>query len=111
MPVGAVIVRYEELREANRDDRMLEASITRLLSAVLAMAGRFDEAREWERRSTRVLEEAAIALGSRSIVADAREVAGDRAGAERELEAQWHYFRDALRGTGMPAHGLAMAAA
>ena len=58
MPVGRAIRRCEELREANRDDRVLEAVITRCLSALLAMAGRFDDARESARSSSRVLEEA-----------------------------------------------------
>ncbi len=32
------------------------------------------------------------------IAAEAKELAGDRAGAERELEAKWLYFRDTLGG-------------
>src|SRR5207249_10521987 len=43
MPVGDAMRRCEELRDANRDDRVLEAVIMRCLSALLAMAGRFDE--------------------------------------------------------------------
>ena len=111
MLVGDAIRRCEELRDANRDDRMLEAVITRCLSALLAMAGRFDEAHESGRRSSRVLDEAktASSFGTRGrLAAQAKELAGDRAGAERDLEAMWLFFREALGGA--PA-GNAMSAA
>ena len=101
MPVGDAMRRCEELRDANRDDRVLDAVITRCLSALLAMAGRFDEAREYGRRSSRVLDEANMSTPSwltREIAAEAKELAGDRAGAERDLEAMWLYFRDTLGG-------------
>src|SRR5438874_10902418 len=110
MPVGDAIRRCEELRDANRDDRVLEAVITRCLSALLAMAGRFDEARESGHRSTRVLEEANMTTswGTLEIAAEAKELAGDRAGAKRDLEAMWLSFRETLDGA--PA-GNAMSAA
>ena len=101
MPAGDAIRRCEELRDANLDDRVLEAVITRCLSALLAMAGRFDEAREYGRRSSRVLEEANMLTSSRvtqNIAAEAKALAGDRAGAERDMEAMWLAFRDTLGG-------------
>ena len=60
LPVASALSRAEELRAASVDDRVLDASITRCLSELLAMAGRFDESREYLRRSTEVLEDAAI---------------------------------------------------
>ena len=92
MPVGDATARCEELREANRDDRVLEAVITRCLSALSAMAGRFDEAREYDRRSSRVLDEANMRTPSwvsQVIAASTRELARRprrrRAGAEGEV--------------------------
>jgi class 3 adenylate cyclase/tetratricopeptide (TPR) repeat protein len=101
MPVGDAIRRCEELRDANRDDRVLEAVINRCLAELLAMAGRFDEAREFERSSSRVLEETNMNTPSRvsqTHVAYTKELVGDRAGAERELEERWLYFRRTLDG-------------
>jgi tetratricopeptide (TPR) repeat protein len=96
-PVGDAMRRCEELRDANRDDRVHEAVITRCLSALLAMAGRFDEARESGRSSSRVLDEANT-LGaswlSQNYSSYAKELAGDRAGAERDMEARWLSYRD-----------------
>ena len=50
-PVGDAIHRCEELLESAGDDRVLDANINRCLSALLAMAGRVDEATERVRRS------------------------------------------------------------
>jgi predicted ATPase len=100
-PVEDSIRRCEELREANREDRVLEAVIARCLSALLAMAGRFDEAGEYGRRSSGVLDEANITISSwatRDRAAQAKEFAGDRAGAERDLEARWRFFRETFAG-------------
>jgi tetratricopeptide (TPR) repeat protein len=110
-PVAEAISRCEHLLRANRNDRMLEAVAMRSLSALFAMAGRFDEAREHLRTSSLVLDESDALTPSwayRRIAAEAKELAGDRAGAEQELTAKWQ----SLRGTGGSApHGLAMQAA
>jgi class 3 adenylate cyclase len=94
--------RCVELREANRDDRVLEALITRCLGYLGAMAGRLDEARDLSRRASRVLDEAALNVSSfisRSIAANTNELIGDPGGAERELEARRDWFRDRLGST------------
>ena len=76
--------------------------ITRCLSALYAMAGRFDDAREaWAQEQPRARrgEHAGHLVGVRDALApSAKELAGDRAGAEHELKARWHYFRDILGG-------------
>ena len=56
-PVAEGIRRCEELREAYRDDRVLEAVLTRFLSLLYAMAGRSEDALESARASSRVLDE------------------------------------------------------
>ena len=93
-PVDEAIGRGEELLQSARNDRVLVAVITRFLSVLFAMAARFDEARELGRTSSLVLDE--LNLNSywvyRGATAEAKELAGDRAGAERELLAQWHWF-------------------
>ena len=61
------------------------------------MAGRFDEARDLVDRSGVVLDELnqiAASWAYRSIAAEAKELIGDRAGAEQDLMAKWHRFRD-----------------
>jgi hypothetical protein len=86
--------RCEELLEWSRGDRVLEAVIMRFLAVLLAMAGRFDEARTHLQASSAVLDE--LDQGSywvyRWAAAEARELAGDRAGAEKELVAKWTRF-------------------
>jgi class 3 adenylate cyclase/tetratricopeptide (TPR) repeat protein len=101
MPAGDAIRRCEELREANTDDRILDAVITRCLSELYAMVGRVDDARDSWEKSNRVLDEANMLIPSRVSQlhsASARELAGDRAGAEQELVARWRYFRETLNG-------------
>jgi DNA-binding SARP family transcriptional activator len=95
-PVAEAIHRCEELLQSTRHDRVLEAVITRFLSVLLAMAARFDDAREHVRTSSPVLDE--LNQNSywvyRRVAAEAKELAGDRAGAEQELTAIWRWFRD-----------------
>jgi class 3 adenylate cyclase/tetratricopeptide (TPR) repeat protein len=101
MPAADAIRRCEELLEANADDRVLDAVITRCLSELYAMAGRFDDARAAWEKSNRVLDDANILTASRVSQlhsARARALAGDRAGAEQELVARWLYFRKTLNG-------------
>ncbi len=96
-PAGSAIRRCEELRESSRDDRMLEAVITRNLAALYAMTGRFDEAREALHASSDVLDELNIVTATwahRWSLAEAKDLLGDRAGAEQELAATWERFRD-----------------
>jgi DNA-binding SARP family transcriptional activator/tetratricopeptide (TPR) repeat protein len=96
-PVGDAIRRCEELLESSRNDRALEAIVGRCLSMLLAMAGRFEEAREHSRRSGLVLDELNHRPGSwiyRTVAAEAKELLGDVAGAEQELTATWQYYRD-----------------
>jgi class 3 adenylate cyclase/tetratricopeptide (TPR) repeat protein len=103
MPVDEATARCEELREANHDDRVLDAVIMRCLAALFAMAGRFDEARDYDRRSSQVLDQANMYTPTRVsqvFAASTRELLGDRAGAERELKAKWHFMRDV--GGGLP---------
>jgi tetratricopeptide (TPR) repeat protein len=90
-PVVDAIRRFEELLESTGSDRVLEATVTRGLSAMLAMAGRFDEARELVGKSSLVLDELNLLTRSvyRSIAATAKELVGDRVGAEHELTARW----------------------
>ncbi len=97
MPAGEAIRRCEELLHSSRDDRVLEAVISRCLSALLAMAADFDESREHLQRSSLVLDEldqTSASTALRDVAADAKELVGDRAGAEQELAAQWRRFRD-----------------
>jgi DNA-binding SARP family transcriptional activator len=91
-PVGEAIRRCEELREQHRTDRALEAVVTRCLSSLYAMAGRFDEARESVERSGVFLDELDHSTHSwiyRTHAAEAKELLGDRVGAEQDLIAKW----------------------
>ena len=56
-PVGEAIRRCEDLLRAYGGDLVMEGVITRFLSLLLAMAGRFDEARAHVERSSVVLDE------------------------------------------------------
>ena len=56
-PVGEATGRLEELLDSARDDRVLEAVVKRFLAELYAMAGRFEEALELVRESSRVLDE------------------------------------------------------
>jgi class 3 adenylate cyclase/tetratricopeptide (TPR) repeat protein len=112
MPVPHAIARCEELRDANRDDRVLEAVIERCLAHLFAMAGRFDEAREYDRRSSLVLDEARMRTPTRVsqvIAAELRELVGDRLGAERELQEKWFFARDSVGAGSSPGHGIGTA--
>jgi DNA-binding SARP family transcriptional activator len=91
-PVDQATNRCEELLEANRDDRELAAAIMRHLGLLYAMAGRFEDAREYESRAALVLEEGRLETTSIAylvVSADTKELLGDRAGAERDLRRKW----------------------
>ena len=106
-PVDESISRCEELLQSTRNDRVLDAVITRFLSVLLAMAARFDEAREHLRSSSLVLDE----LNHnkywvyRWATADAKELCGDHAGAVHELVSQSQWFR-ALRHEGIDERAM-----
>jgi DNA-binding SARP family transcriptional activator len=108
--VPDAIRRCEQLLDAYGGDRVLEAVVARFLSLLLAMAGRFDEARDHVRRSSLVLEELnQLTLWVyRRVTGEAKELMGDRAGAEREYKAAWRSFHDA---SGAKLDGRAIGAA
>jgi class 3 adenylate cyclase len=110
-PVGEAISRCEELLEANVADPLLEASLTRSLAVLFAMAGRFDEARQCVQRSSLVLDglnQLTVSFVFQQSAAEAKELLGDRAGAERELVARYLGMRAAATDG---RNGLAMGAA
>jgi class 3 adenylate cyclase/predicted ATPase len=106
-PVPEAIRRCEELLGRTQSDRVLEALLKRFLASFYAMAGRSGEALELVCESSLVLDELNQTTASalyRSVAATARELAGDRAGAEQELLARWSYFGDSgYRGTHLVA--------
>lgn len=92
VPAAHAIGRLEELLQSTGDDRVLQAVVSRELAAPLAMAGRFDDAREHLERSAPVLDELDLVSSSwmtRYAAAEAKELIGDRVGAEQELTALW----------------------
>jgi tetratricopeptide (TPR) repeat protein len=96
-PVAEAVARCEELLRSAGTDRVLRAIVERSLGLFLAMAAQFDEALVLIDESSRVLDELhQLTLSSltRSGAAYARELAGDRAGAERELAARWEWYCD-----------------
>ena len=100
---------------ATANDPMLDAGLSRCRALLLAMAGRFDEAHEHILASDPILDRAdqsVFSLTSRWIVAEAKELAGDAAGARQELLAAFLSMRDAeRRRTGWDARALRAAAA
>jgi tetratricopeptide (TPR) repeat protein len=105
-PAAEGIRRCEELLLSVADDRLLVAVISGQLSALLAMAARFDEARELGASSSAVFDELGLMnTPFRFAAADAKAFAGDRDGAERELTAIWLKMRDA-RGNSLDARAI-----
>jgi class 3 adenylate cyclase/predicted ATPase len=91
-PVDHATNRCEELLAGNRDDLELEAAITRHLGLLYAMAGRFEDAREYESKAAKVLEQGRIAttsLAYLTVSADTKVLLGDREGAERDIRQKW----------------------
>ena len=72
-PVGEAIPRCDELLASSRGDRGLEAAVSRSLSALYAMAGRFEEAREHVERSGPVLKPPMLPSGGRSTSTNRKE--------------------------------------
>jgi tetratricopeptide (TPR) repeat protein len=112
IPVEEGIGRLEELLGGNRDDRVVEAVIRRLLAYALAMAGRFDEARAHLEASTPVLDEVNLTEVTWAVnrwrVWETLDLLGDATAAEQDLIAVWRYFRDTR---GEQVSGRAMLAA
>jgi DNA-binding SARP family transcriptional activator len=97
-PVGDAIARLEELLESVRGDRVLEAVAGGRLGSVYAMAGRADEALALLHEADAVLGGGSRVRYSRVFLGYGMELAGDRAGAERQYEAAWLYWRDVRPG-------------
>ncbi|HUJ92214.1 MAG TPA: adenylate/guanylate cyclase domain-containing protein, partial [Gaiellaceae bacterium] len=87
-PADEAIVRCEEMLEQARDSRIVEANVSISLAGLLAMVGRFDEARALAARAELTYDElgARLALAGWTQVAGPLELlAGDPAAAERHL--------------------------
>jgi tetratricopeptide (TPR) repeat protein len=100
-PVPDAIHRFEDLLRSSRDDHVLEAVINRFLAVLVAMSGRSDRALDLVETSSRVLDDVNYLTASRTFrysAAEARALAGDHAGAERELLEMWHGFTDTDEG-------------
>jgi tetratricopeptide (TPR) repeat protein len=96
-PVAEGIPRLEALLLETHGDRVLEALIQRFLGQLYAMAARFDEALDLVARSSIVLDELnqlTISWLHRRTAAYARQLAGDQAGAEREIMARFASIRE-----------------
>jgi len=107
MPVAEGIRRCEQVRETYRDDRVLRALLTRFLSLLYAMSGRFEDALASVGASRRVLDD--LHWAPSRFVPAALELSGDRAGAEREWTANWLRLRDLAGNT--PDQDAVLAAA
>jgi tetratricopeptide (TPR) repeat protein len=109
-PVVEAIGRCEVLLESSGSDRVLEATVNRGLAALVAMAGRFDEARELVRTSSLVLDELNLLtrLVYRVMAAKTKELIGDRVGAEHELTAAWQGL-SGMRGDTVDARAMSAA--
>ena len=97
-PVDDVIRRYEAVLDSVEDESVASGETSCLLAGVLAMSGRFDEARTVAGRGTMILAELGqpVRLGiARAYVADAEFLAGDARAAEHEL-AEAHATLDGI---------------
>ena len=112
MPAAEAIDRLEEFRSSHPGDPMLDAGVRGCLAAVLAMAGRFEEAREHVTAGNPHLDQpfqTDFSLQTAWTLGETLEWAGDLAGAESELAAAFLRMRDA-RGAGPEARALRVAA-
>jgi tetratricopeptide (TPR) repeat protein len=95
--VPEALARCEQLVVSARGDRLFEAVATWGVAALLAMAGRADEAREQIVRRLSVFDATgrmrAIRV-YRILVAEAMELVGDLDQAEQQLRVKWQLFRD-----------------
>ncbi len=95
LPVDVAITRCEALLAASRDDRVLEAAISRHLGHLMAMASRFDEARALVEAAASVLDKAWVesaSWGSLGSAAGAMLLYGDREGAKQAWLAKWRAY-------------------
>jgi class 3 adenylate cyclase len=99
-PAGEAIERCAQLLEFARGDRVLEATVKRPLALFNAMLARVDEAEALLSEAALVLDELSLRTSQvhRGVVAYARELNGDLAGAERELNTVFDYFRTLRHG-------------
>jgi class 3 adenylate cyclase/tetratricopeptide (TPR) repeat protein len=91
-PAPDGIRQYEEVLAEHVGDRVVEASTACRLAGLLAMRGRFDEAREHAGRCTTILDELGLRVRSghaRVFVAAAELLAGDARAAEQDLLAAY----------------------
>jgi class 3 adenylate cyclase/tetratricopeptide (TPR) repeat protein len=95
-PAAAAIRRCEALLASVSGDRVLEATVKRPLALFYAMALRADEAKEAMDEALTVFDELSSRTAQvyRWVGAEARKLAGDLEGAERELRGMFEYFRD-----------------
>jgi DNA-binding SARP family transcriptional activator len=86
-PVAEAIPRLDALRASTRNDPILDRGVRRGLAALLAMGGRFAESREHLEATAEFAEpdQTSLDLSSHWMIADAKELAGDVAGAEAAL--------------------------
>ncbi len=98
-PVPEAVGLCDRLSETAAGDRILEATLQRSLGVLYAMAARPRESVDALARGGAVLDEVRLRRHEvyRLVVAYARELCGDRDGAERELLLMWNYFRDVGR--------------
>jgi DNA-binding SARP family transcriptional activator len=98
-PVAVAVRRCEELLAASGGDRLLEAVVSRCLSALLAMAGRFDEAVQLLDCSSLVLDTVTTTstFVYRRAAAETKGLLGDREGAADELDSAWKWFANLRR--------------
>jgi tetratricopeptide (TPR) repeat protein len=77
----------EEVLAAAAGHGGVEGAVACYLAGLLAMAGRFQEARDYSSRGTKLLDELgpSVAGGARAAVADAELLTGDARAAEQEL--------------------------
>jgi class 3 adenylate cyclase/tetratricopeptide (TPR) repeat protein len=109
-PVPEAIVRCEQLYESSRDQKLLSALTSNSLSALHAMAARFEEAERYARLAEPVVGKVDTMFSAleQGKLAEARELAGDLAGAEQAEKAKWLFFGGA---TDAPPDGRAVDAA
>jgi class 3 adenylate cyclase/tetratricopeptide (TPR) repeat protein len=89
------IRRYEAVLASVEDESIVGGSTSCLMAGVLAMTGRFDDARRFGSRGTMILAELGqpVRLGNaRAYIADAELLAGDSRAAEHELEEAYALF-------------------
>jgi predicted ATPase/class 3 adenylate cyclase len=95
VPAAQMTARCEEWLATTDSDRVLDALLKRCLGLTHAMAGRAEEAVALVAESSAILDELNEMWASyiyRASAAYARELTGDRPGAERDLLASWTYF-------------------